>query len=332
MKAAFKGPDGIRFKDVSVRKPGADEIKVKVDACGICGTDLHVNPSDKNESRFGHEMAGTITELGSAVRNLKVGQTVAIDSSTACGHCSRCKNGQQELCTDVRSIFRDMELGFAQEIVAPAISAVPFKGISAEVASLQEPLGVSIDMVRLTDIGINSNVLLMGAGPIGLMAVALAKRQGARKIIVCQRKRRKVRCQIALDWGADAIIDPDELEKYDFGCEIDRIMVTSSPDTIGAAAKIACKGGIITFIGLGFGAKEKITLDGNAFHFKKLQLRASFASPAMFGPMAVEYLEKGIVDGKRIISHTFPLERLDEGMKIATNDPEAVKVVITVRN
>ncbi len=329
MKAAFKGSEGIKFKDVSPRRPEADEIRVKVDACGICGTDLHINPSDKGESRFGHEIAGTILELGSAVRKLSVGQKVAIDSSTACGHCSACKNGQQELCTDVKSIFRSMDLGFAEEVVAPAISAVPFSGILAEVASLQEPLGVSIDMVRLTDIGIDSNVLLMGAGPIGLMAVALAKRRGARKIFVCQRKRRKARCQIALDWGADDIIEPDELDKFKFGCNIDRIMVTSSPDTIGTAAKIACKGGIITFIGLGFGAQEKISLDGNSFHFKKLQLRASFASPALFGPMAVEYLEKGIVDGKRIVSHTFPLSKLEEGMKVAREDKEAVKVVIT---
>ncbi|HBC87659.1 MAG TPA: hypothetical protein DCZ94_11940 [Lentisphaeria bacterium] len=221
-----------------------------------------------------------------------------------------------------------MELCFAEEVIAPAISAVPFSGISDDVASLQEPLGVSIDMVRLTDINLNSNVLLIGAGPIGLMAVALAKRQGARKIFVCQRKRRKARCQIALDFGADKIIEPEELEKYDFGCKIDRIMVTSAPDTIGTAAKIACKGGIITFIGLGFGEKEKISLDGNAFHFKKLQLRASFASPAMFGPMAIEYLEKGIIDGKRLISHTFPLAELAKGMEVAAKDLDAVKVVI----
>ncbi len=328
MKAAFKGPNGISFKDVGTRALKPDEIRLKVNACGICGTDLHSDPGNKNESRFGHEMAGTILELGSAVKNLSVGQKVAIDSSSACGHCSQCKNGQQELCTNVQCIFTNMQLGFAEEIVAPAISAVPFSGISDAVASLQEPLGVSIDMVRLTDIGLNSNVLLMGAGPIGLMAVALAKRQGARKIFVCQRKRRKARCQIALDWGADAIIDPEELEKYDFKCDINRIMVTSAPDTIGTAAKIACKGGIITFIGLGFGEKEKISLEGNAFHFKKLQLRASFASPAMFGPMAIEYLEKKIIDGERLISHTYPLADLAKGMETAAKDLDAVKVVI----
>ncbi|HCE43531.1 MAG TPA: hypothetical protein DET40_08285 [Lentisphaeria bacterium] len=328
MKAAFKGPGGIKFKDVGTRPLKPDEIRLKVDVCGICGTDLHCDPNNKSESRIGHEMAGTIKELGSAVKNLAVGQKVALDSSSACGHCSQCKNGLQELCTNVQSFFNYMDLGFAEEVIAPAISAVPYKGISDAVASLQEPLGVSIDMVRLTDIDLNSNVLLIGAGPIGLMAVALAKRQGARKIFVCQRKRRKARCQIALDWGADAIIDPEELEKYDFGCKIDRIMVTSSPDTIGAAAKIACKGGIITFIGLGFGEKEKITLEGNSFHFKKLQLRASFASPAMFGPMAIEYLEHGIIDGKRLVSHTYPLSELAKGMETAMNDLDAVKVVV----
>lgn len=328
MKVALKGPEGITFRDITTRQLDPDEIRLKVNACGICGTDLHSDPDNKNQSRFGHETAGTILELGSAVKNLKVGQKVALDSSTACGHCSPCKNGVQELCTNVQSFFNNMELGFAEEVIAPAVCALPFGGISDAVASLQEPLGVSIDMVRLSDINLNSNVLLMGAGPIGLMAVALAKRQGARKIFVCQRKWRKARCQIALDWGAEAIVDPEDLQNYDFGCSIDRIMVTSAPDTIETAANIACKGGIITFIGLGFGGKEKISLEGNAFHFKKLQLRASFASPALFGPMAIEYLEQGIIDGKRLVSHTYPLTELAQGMKTAAKDSDAVKVVI----
>lgn len=329
MKVAFKGPEGIKFKDIESRQLKPEEIRLKVNACGICGTDLHSDPDNKNESRFGHEIAGNIIEMGSAVQNLIVGQKVALDSSTACGHCSACKNGLQELCSNVQSFFNNMELGFAEEVIAPAISALPFNGISDAVASLQEPLGVSIDMVRLSEINLNSNVLLMGAGPIGLMAVALAKRQGARKIFVCQRKWRKARCQIALDWGADAIVDPEELDNYDFGCSIDRIMVTSAPDTIGTAAKIACKGGIITFIGLGFGEKEKISLEGNAFHFKKLQLRASFASPALFGPMAIDYLEQGIIDGARLVSHTFPITELAKGMETAMKELDAVKVVIT---
>ena len=330
MKAAFKGPEGITFKDIESRQLEPDEIRFKVAACGICGTDLLVNPKDTGESRFGHEMAGTIEELGSGVKHLEVGQQIALDSSSACGRCESCKNGLQELCTNVQSFFNQAELGFAEEIIAPAISVVSFKGISNAVASLQEPLGVSIDMVRLTDINLNSNVLLIGAGPIGLMAVALAKRQGARKIFVCQRPWRKARCQIALDWGADAIIDPAELENYDFGCDIDRIMVTSPPSTIDLATKIACKGGIITFIGLGYGDQENISIAGNAFHFKKLQLRASFASPAMFGPMAIEYLKKGIIDGEKLISHTYSLAELEQGMETATKDPDAVKVVINI--
>ena len=93
-------------------------------------------------------------------------------------------------------------MGFAEEVVSPAICAIPYKNLTPEVASLQEPLGVAIDMIRLTDIKPGANVLLMGAGPIGLIAMALAKIHGAAKIFVCQRKRRKKRLEIAEKWGA----------------------------------------------------------------------------------------------------------------------------------
>ena len=329
MKTAFKGPSGtVTYRDIALRQLAPDEIRLKIDACGICGTDLHHNPAESAESRFGHEIAGTIIELGSAVKGLGLGQKVALDSSTPCGSCAACKNGEQELCTGVRSFFNHGELGFAEETIAPAISALPYNGITAAVASLQEPLGVAIDMVRLSDINLNSRVLIMGAGPIGLMALALAKRQGAERVFVCQRRRRSVRCRIAEEWGAEAIIAPEELESYDFAGRIDRIMVTTPPDTLEIATKIACKGGIITFIGLGFGDQGRASFDGNDFHFKKLQLRASFASPALFGPMAVAYLENGVIDGERLISHTCSLDELESGMKTASSDPAAVKVVM----
>ena len=218
-----------------------------------------------------------------------------------------------------------------EESIAPAISAVPYEGISAEVACLQEPMGVAIDMVRLADIGIDSNVLVIGPGAIGLMAVALAKRAGARRIFVSGHKRRTRRMQLACQFGADDFVEADELdpEKPDFGCKIDRIMVTAPPRTLTHAFEIACKGGIVSFIGIEYGEGANCTFDANAFHFKKLQLRASFASPALFGPLAVKYLCEGVVDGEALISHRYPLDEIAAAIETARSDPEAVKVVIT---
>jgi len=329
IRTGFQQGSRVVLKDIDRPSLTPDDIRVRIDACGICGTDLQAKPDEVKEQPFGHEIAGTITEIGDRVTGLAVGQRVVLESSSACGRCANCRDARQELCLDLKTFWSSPSLGFAEEMISPAICAIPYENLTPEVACLQEPLGVAIDMVRLTDITLDSNVLLMGAGPIGLMALALAKQQGARNLFVCQRKRRQTRCQIALDWGAKAIIEPEALETYDFGCKIDRVMVTTSPNTIGAAAEIACKGGIITFIGLGSGEKGMVRFDGNTFHFKKLQLRASFAAPALYGPAALRYLREGVVDGEALISHRYPLDHLREACTTALDAPAAVKVVVT---
>jgi threonine dehydrogenase-like Zn-dependent dehydrogenase len=261
------------------------------------------------------------------VRGLEVGQRVALDSSSACGRCANCRNARQELCTGIQSMFHIGSFGLAEEMIAPAVSALPYDGLPATIACLQEPLGVAIDMVRLTEIGPTNNVLVIGPGPIGLMAVALAKRQGARRVFVAGRSTRPNRLAVAKLFGADDVFD--SLAPRDFGCVIDRIMVTAPPPTIADAIALAGNGALITFIGLGFGEQANVQFDGNKFHFKKLQLRASFAAPALFGPLALQYLREKVVDGAALVSHRFSLAELPAAYETARTDPSALKVVIT---
>jgi len=328
MKAAFKKGKEISIRDIELPalKPG--QIRLKVDACGVCGTDVH--SSSDTEEQFGHEVAGSVLELGVGVTDLKVGQKVVLDSATPCGKCDNCKNALQELCTDIQSFWFVPSFGFAEEMIAPAICAIPYEGMSPEVASLQEPLGVAIDLVRLADINGDSNVLIMGQGPIGLMATALVKRAGARRVFVTELGARTKRVELAKAFGADLCIDPVEtpLETFDFGCQIDRILVTAPPKVLPAAFNVACKGAIISFIGIDFGAGANVTFDANAFHFKKLQLRASFASPALFGPRALRYLKEGVVDGAAMVTHRFALDQIADAIRVSHADSSAVKAVV----
>jgi L-iditol 2-dehydrogenase len=332
MKAAFKrGPETL-LRQVELRALNSGEIRVKIDACGLCGTDLHERPGPPREEPFGHEIAGTIAELGPGVAHLKVGERVALDSSTPCGFCPNCKNTRQELCSDLRSFFRLglPSLGFAEQIIAPAMSALSIGDLEPAVACLQEPLGVAIDVVRLAEITIGSNVLLLGPGPIGLMAAALIRRSGARRLFVFGHKRRGARHELATRFGADEFIDADErpLRDVKFDCPIDRIVVTSPPRTLAPAIQAAAKGAIVSFIGIEYGEGATCAFDANDFHFKKLQLRASFASPALFGPLAVQYLREKVVDGAALVSHRYPLDRIGDAMSTARSDPQAVKVVV----
>jgi L-iditol 2-dehydrogenase len=331
MLAAFKRGRDVTLKDISLRDLRPDEVRVRITACGVCGTDLHLNPEEADqESAFGHEMAGTIVEKGCGVLGLEVGQKVVIESSSPCGRCDYCKNTQQELCTNIQSFFFLGYFGFAEEIICPAITAIPCEDLTPDVACLSEPLGVAVDLVRLADIGPESNVLLIGPGPIGLMALALVKRMGARRVFVSGHRRSAPRIALARQFGADDIFDPIEtpLTATDFGCPIDRVLVTAPPPTLNDAFQVACKGAIISFIGIGHGESAYCNFDVNDFHFKKLQLRASFASPALYTPLALQYLREGVVEGEALISHRFPLSQIAEAVETARDSTRAVKVIV----
>lgn len=328
MKAAFRNRETIELREVEPQKPKANEITLRIEVCGICGTDIHENEVEMH--RFGHEIAGEITALGEGVNYLEVGQKIVLDSATPCGRCFNCKNGRQELCTDIQSFYYMDQFGFAQEMNAPAISAIPYEGLTPEVASLQEPLGVALDLCRLSDFSPSSNVLIIGQGPIGLMATKIAKMHGVNSLYVTDFASKSVRKEAALSYGIDGFIDAESknLISYCSDKNINTILVTAPPPAIGDAIKLAEKGAIISFIGIGHGKAAQLCFDANEFHFKKLQLRASFASPALYGPLALSLLKEGKIDGNSLISHRFPLSDIVKAMDVATHDPKALKVVI----
>ena len=170
MKAAFL-KDGRAFcKDIEKLPLKKGQIRVRVEACGICGSDFLAWPGEEGKEKpFGHEVAGVVSEVTPGELRLSVGQKVVLDSSSPCGVCNNCKDGRLELCTAVQSLCHNTDaLGMAEELIAPSISAIPYEGISPAVASLQEPLGVAIDLTNVADLSADSNVLVMGLGPIGL--------------------------------------------------------------------------------------------------------------------------------------------------------------------
>ncbi len=332
MKTAFfKNLNDVVLKEINLWKPDDQEMRIKVEACGICGTDVTSAHDGKDDYQpFGHEIAGTILEMGKPYKGFQVGQKVALESASACGACLNCKDTKQELCTDIKSFFFKTSFGFAQEMISPSICAVPFEGISPEEACVSEPLGVAIDMHRLADIRIGSHVVVSGLGPIGLMAMKLAKLSGAEKVYACDLSSATARLEMARKWGADEIIEVDKtpVDQYPFKQAPDRFLISSPPKTLLSMMKVAAKGGVISFIGIKFGDGAKVTFDANDFHFKKLQLRASFASPALYTPMALNLIQKKIVDAKALITHTFRLEQIQEAMKTAADARNALKVVV----
>jgi L-iditol 2-dehydrogenase len=332
MKVAYvKKTNEVELRNEVKPSAGKNQIVLKVQACGICGTDIHAALTNEEFMPFGHEIAGQIVEIGEGVEKLQVGQNVVLDSAIPCDLCDMCRNTKQELCTNIQSFYFTNSFGMAEFVVVPAICAKPYDNLSPAEVTLSEPLGVSLDVVRVADIEPGNNILIMGPGPIGLMAIRLVKMAGAGKIFVSALSGTQKRNQLALEFGADSVIEVNKrpLEDYNFGYRIDRIVSTTPPATLKSAINIASKGAIIAFIGLADNIAPEISFDANSFHFKKLQLRASFASPALFGPKAIGILKKDSIIKDKLISHKFKLDEIKKAMDIAVNDiANTVKVVV----
>lgn len=334
MLAAYvKAPFQFQLREVPIPEVRDDWVLVKVKACGICGTDLHAARSEAHDWQpFGHEVAGIVARVGPHVTTVKEGDQVVLESGSFCGHCDFCRNGQVDLCNKAPNYWANSSMGFAEYILAPKECLVPFAGLDFEVASVVEPLGVAFDMVRTADIGLGDEVLVLGLGPIGLMAIPLARRRGAARIYAADRVGGK-RAEAARLMGADEVHETGgrPLTALPFRKEgVDRALVSAPPRTLPEVMQVMRYGGVISFIGIEYGPGSVISFDANAFHFRKLQLRASFASPALYFPSCLQLLKDGHVDGRAIISHVMPLPRIADAMALLRDAPDqALKIVMT---
>ncbi|HSI83453.1 MAG: zinc-binding dehydrogenase [Candidatus Methylacidiphilales bacterium] len=333
LAAWYRSVDDVILRSTQFESVSDSETILKVDACGICGTDIDAILRGSAEYiQVGHEIAGRVMDSSGGITTRKV----VLESSSACGRCASCRNGHSENCASIRSFFaRSSYFGIAERMLSPEISVLDYTGMSPEVACLSEPLAVALDMCEVAEIRPWSIVLVTGLGPIGLMAVRLAKLAGAAKIYASTFSTRKKRNALALEFGADELIFEDEkpLSERKLYPAPDRILSTVPPCYLGDCIGPAAQGAVISYIGVGHGKTDRVSFSANDFHFKKLQLRGSYAAPAQRTPQALELLKSGRIDGDKLISHRFPLSESSEAIRTAClNKTEAIKVVVIVEN
>lgn len=319
MKSAFvKSPFQFEVREVPNKEVGPEEILLKVASCGVCGTDLSTAASEAKEWQpFGHEAAGVVERIGGRVSDLAVGDEVVLESNSPCGLCDPCRNGRPDLCERGVNYWLKGPMGFSEYMVVPARCAVRMKGLSFVEAALIEPMGVAMDVTCAAEIRLGDDVLILGCGPIGLMAIQLARLSGARKIYAGDVSAATKRLELARRFGADEVIEVDrqELRKELFEKGgLDKAVVTAPPSTIPSVLKVMNYSGVVGFIGIEYGPKGSITFDANEFHFRKLSLRASFASPAMYFPRCMDMVRAGRVDLKSLVSGTFALGDIAKAM------------------
>lgn len=345
MKAAvLHGKESVRIEQVAepALKPG--EIRIRIEAALTCGTDLKVYKRGYHAKMivppacFGHELAGVISETRSAEHGTgneqwQVGDRVVVANSAPCGQCPCCRNQQENLCDDL--LF--LNGAYAESIVVPArlveknlLRLKPQTGFAD--AALTEPLACVVLGIEETRIRRGQQVLVLGAGPIGLMFVALARHIGC---IVSVAGRGEKRLQAARQLGATEVFDVGPSGDIVKAVPKDRhfdavIEAIGKPEAWEAATKLVRKGGIVNFFG-GCPAGTSVSLDTALLHYSSLTLVASFHHTPRTIRRALEFIESGVIRAADFVDGEWPLSRLPDLFHSMTTGNRVVKTLIKVR-
>ncbi len=333
MKAVVKTGQkrGAEFIDAPKPTIGENDILVKVKAAAICGTDLHIYQWNKWAEEkinppqiMGHEFAGEVVKIGKEVQRIRVGDYISAETHISCGHCYQCLTGHPEVCESLKILGVSRDGAFAEYIAIPEkIAWKNPEDLPVEFAAIQEPLGNAVDTVLVEDVA-GKTVAITGAGPIGLLAVGVARVSGATKIIVSDLS--DYHLDISKKMGADVVVNAT---KEDFkavvmeetkGLGVDvGLEMSGSEKALHDLLSVMTPAGRVSLLGLF--SKDDITvpLNDNVI-FKKLRIYG-ITGRRIFQTWEIvsRFLSSGRLDVSPVITHKFPLKDFEKGMQLMEN-------------
>ena len=318
---------------------GPGEVRVRLAAGGVCGSDLHYYNHGgfgsvrlKEPMILGHEVSGHVAEVGPEVEGLEPGDLVAVSPSRPCGACRFCGEGLHNHCLDMRFYgsampFPHIQGAFSEELVADASQCVRADGLSAAEAAMAEPLSVGLHATRRAGELLGKRVLVTGCGPIGVLAIVAARRAGAAEIVATDLVPNALKHAAAAgaDWTIDMSETPDALDAYtaDKGWFDVLYECTGSARALSGAIAAMRPRGIVMQLGLG----GDMTVPMMQITVKELDLRGSFRFHEEFAT-AVKLMQSGLVDVKPVITHTIPLDEAELAFRIANDRSRSMKTQI----
>ncbi|OGF45437.1 MAG: alcohol dehydrogenase [Candidatus Firestonebacteria bacterium RIFOXYC2_FULL_39_67] len=345
MKAAvYLGPGKIEIREIPTPTPKAGEVLIKVHACAVCGTDgrifYHGQANVVPPAVIGHEIAGEIWELGEGVEGFKKGEKVTSVTSVGCQKCSYCKKGHYNLCDTPRYLGYFYSGAFAEYIIIPVeavkgnnILKVP-ENMSYPAMSLIEPLSCVINGQDYLKVEKGDTVVVIGAGPIGCMHAEVARASGAKRVILFDVSETRLGLAKRFEGITpvnSAKNDPVKtVKELTGGVGADVVVVACGVNAAQeqAIAMTAKRGRVSLFAGL---PKDNpyIKFDANFVHYNEISVYGAFASYRVQFEKAMNLLASGKIDAEKFITHTFPLEKIVEGIETAKKG-EGLKVVIKI--
>lgn len=317
------------------------DLLLKVKAATVCGTDIRILRGKKTAgirypSILGHEFAGEIVETGGH-SHFHQGQAVCVCPQFACGHCDYCIRGAENLCRNLTAMGYEIDGAFAEYVRIPArgvaagnVFSLP-DGVSFETAALAEPLSCVMNGQELVDVRMGDVVTVLGAGPIGILHVKLARFAGARRIIVSEPN--ELRREAALKEGADIVVDPssenllDRVREASGGLGADVAIVAIGIPALAndAIRLVRNRGRVSLFAGFNKGVQAEI--DVNAIHYNELLVTGSFGLTRLQFERSLNLIASGRLDLKSLLTHRFQLADIETALAVAEQG-SAIKVAI----
>jgi threonine 3-dehydrogenase len=338
MKALVKSfsKEGIWIEDVDKPCPGPNDLLIKVEKTAICGTDVHIYNWDSWAQKTipvpmvtGHEFVGTVEEVGSEVSGFSVGDRVSGEGHITCGHCRNCRAGRRHLCPNTKGVGVNRPGCFGEYFVLPAGNAflVP-ESIPSEVACIFDPLGNAIHTALSFDL-VGEDVLITGAGPIGIMAAAIARHVGARHVVVTDLNDRRL--EVAKQMGATTVVNPAReslsgvmtgigmTEGFDVGLEM-----SGAGNAFRDMLSCMIHGGKVALLGI---FPNEVSIDWDEVIFKGLLIKGIYGREMFETWYKMSSLLLSGLNISDVISHRLPIDRFQEGFDLMRSG-EGIKIIL----
>lgn len=321
MKAAvFYGKNDMRVEEAEIRKPGDNEVMIKIEACGVCGTDLHIYSGAEGAAKtmpptiLGHEFSGVVCETGAGVKSVKAGDRVCVDPNDACGECYYCRTGRAHFCENMIGIGTTTYGGFAEYCTVKEKQVYRISdGMSFEEGAMAEPVACCLHGIDLINVHAGQTIMVIGGGTIGMIMLQLAKLSGASTLI--QLEPVKAKRELGIQLGADISIDPvnSDAEAVIASAGIKNIDTVIEcvglRNTMLDTVKYVGKGGTAMLFGL-TDPEQEIPLKPFEVFKKEITIKASFINPYTHA-RAVSLLEAHKIDVKSLITDTVRLDDIN---------------------
>ncbi|MDR1959010.1 MAG: alcohol dehydrogenase catalytic domain-containing protein [Planctomycetaceae bacterium] len=339
----YYAPGDIRVENVPKPVCGDGELLVKVDACAVCGTDLksknHGNPRIKAPLVMGHEFTGIVEQVSpSATGGFQIGDRIVMATSVSCGECHYCKHGYRNLCASLAPMGFTYAGGMAEYVAIPALALrgghvvkVPAE-VEAKCAALAEPVSCAVNAVTQCRVQKGDTVLVMGAGPMGLLNAVVARAMGAEKIILSEPN--PLRLNQVKSFGIDIPVNPASQDLTQvvkdatdgLGADIVIVAAPAALPQEQALSLVRKQGTVCLFASLPAG-HSSLTIDSRILHYGEIHVIGSSDSTPEHVQKAVELIAAKQIPADRIASHLLPFDQIEKAFELMTSG-EALRVVL----